>query len=131
MDAEGCIRRLNEAWPRGDWDVVGGCFHPDVVMLLPDSDDVMQGRDAMLDSYREFFDIATLNALTIEEIIVYDYGATVVCHMRFTIDYTIDDEREDASGIEVYTLAADDDGQAQVVWRTQLLFGDSPVVTVE
>ena len=42
MDVERCVRTLNEAWPRGDWDTVSACFHPDVVMLLPDSDELLR-----------------------------------------------------------------------------------------
>lgn len=131
MDAESCVRLLNDAWQRGDWDAVRGCLHPDVIMLLPDGDEILRGHEAMVDSYREFFDTATLHGLTIEELTVFDFGATAVCHMRFLIEYAIDGEREEAEGLEVYTLAADEDGRARIVWRTQQLFGDVPLVTLE
>ena len=131
MDVERCVRTLNEAWPRGDWDTVSACFHPDVVMLLPDSDELLRGRDDMLASYREFFDIATLHSLAIGEIEVFGHANAAVCHMHFTIDYAIEGEREQADGLEVYVLAKGQDGEARIVWRTQQLTGESPVVSVE
>jgi uncharacterized protein (TIGR02246 family) len=131
MDPEDCVRRLNSAWQQGDWKTVTACFREDAVMLLPHGEELLRGRDAIVATYHEFFDIATLHALDIEAVEVFDYGAAAMCHMRFTIDYTIDDEREEASGVEVYTLVPDAAGRAVIAWRTQQLFGDEPFVTLE
>ncbi len=130
MDAEGCIRKLNEAWQRGRFDELAECFDRDVVMLLPDGDQTLRGRDAMVASYREFLDVARLNAMSITGLTVFDYRATAVCHMHFDIDYSINGARERASGMEVYVVREGSAGPV-VVWRTQRLFGETPSVTVE
>jgi ketosteroid isomerase-like protein len=130
-DAEVLVRRLNDAWQQGDWETVTACLHPDVAMLLPDGHETLRGREAMLGSYREFVEVATLHGLQIEDIEVFAFGTTAICHMQFTIDYAIDDEREQASGVEVYAIAPDPQGQSCVIWRTQQLSGEVPVISLE
>lgn len=131
MEVEDRVRALNDAWQRARFDELGECFADDVVMLLPFGDDVIRGRDAMLASYREFVDTATDIALHIRGMDVFDHGDVAVCHMTFDIAYVIDGAREQTEGLEVYVLREEADGVLRVIWRTQRLHGETPVITLE
>lgn len=131
MEVESRIRTLNDAWRYGRYDELADCFDEDVVMLMPFGDEFIRGRGAMLDSYRDFVDAASDIHLDITGLEVFDHGRSAVCHMTFEIAYAIDGAREQTEGLEVYVVTEGVDGVARVVWRTQRLHGETPVITLE
>ncbi|MEO0425060.1 MAG: nuclear transport factor 2 family protein [Pseudomonadota bacterium] len=131
MEAESTIRALNDAWLQRRWDDLAAYFDEQVVMLMPFGDEKLEGREAMMASYREFVDAATDIQLTINSIDTQDYGPTAVCHMSFEVDFTLDGEREKSEGLEVYVLHADPGQPPRVVWRTQRVHSEAPVIALE
>ncbi|MEO0974227.1 MAG: nuclear transport factor 2 family protein [Pseudomonadota bacterium] len=131
MEAEAFVRELNAAWRERRWDDLAQCFDEQVVMLLPFGDETLEGREAMLASYREFVDTAQHIELYIDHMDVRDFGSSAIVHMSFRIEYAIDGEHESTDGLEVYALHADPGRAPRVIWRTQRLHGEPPVITLE
>ncbi len=131
MEAEACIRALNDAWLHRRWDDLAACYDEQVVMLMPFGDETLEGREAMLASYREFLDAATDITLTINSIDTQDYGNTAVCHMSFEVSFAMGGEHETSEGLEVYVLHADPGKPPRVVWRTQRVHSEGPVIALE
>ena len=116
---EKTIRRLNACWLRGDYDALADLFHDDAVLLPPNSPHPIVGRTAIIDGYRRFGEMGDIHAFEIVAVRTYRFGATAICHMRFNIDYALNEQRYKEAGTEVYALSAAGEDW-KIVWRTQI-----------
>ncbi|MDP6447724.1 MAG: nuclear transport factor 2 family protein [Pirellulaceae bacterium] len=118
-DLKQFLRDLNQAWQDQRFDDLGEYFHPAVTMMAPGSSSPMVGAESMVASYREFTSMCTVHSCDIGEITLYEYPGVTFAHLRFEIDYELDDERSQAAGVELYAI--DTSGaKPQVVYRTQI-----------
>ena len=113
------VRRLNAAWQTEDWVAVASCLHERIVLLPPDTGAPIIGRQAVVDTYRDFAAAAKLLRFAETELAVFGFGSTHVAHMRFEVEYELDGTRSWETGLEVYTVTTDN--TPLVVWRQQLL----------
>lgn len=118
------IRDLNHAWQKADFTVVANSYHEDVVLLPPDSGPPICGRAAVVESYRDFHDQATLADFRITELNVYPFegssslAPTVhMVHVRFEVEYQLEGINYWESGLEVYTVI--NNPAPQIIWRSQ------------
>jgi len=113
---------LQNAWSRGEVAGLARFYHPDVILLPPDLGPPLEGRQAVLDSYRDFLDVARLISFEITELEVFPFshsgGATCMAHLHFSIRYELDGNSYDEEGLEIYTVLLTDAGP-QIVWRSQ------------
>jgi len=125
-DVDAFVRRLNQAWQAQDWDRLRDCYHERALLLPPDAGAPIVGRDAIIDTYREFAGSARLNKFAIPALDVFSFDDTHMVHMRFTIDYVYDGDHTIDSGLEVYTVVTSD--APRVVWRQQFLLEQRTIV---
>ena len=118
-DIEQFVRELNKAWQEGRYEELREFYHEDVVLLAPARDELIEGVEKVIQSYRDFGAQATLRLFDITDIRVYDYGSISMCHMRFAIDYELDSVRMREEGLEVYAIDTSGD-RPGIVWRTQI-----------
>jgi len=116
---EAFVRGLNNAWQREDWPHVSACYHPDVVLLPPDTGSPIIGSDAVVATYREFAQAAQVIHFDIPQIDIYSFGSSHMIHMRFTLDYLLDEEHTRDAGLEVYAIP--DERSPQIIWRNQTI----------
>lgn len=130
--AEQTVRELNRLWLEGDYEQLGRLFHRDAVLLTPDGERSIVGRDAIVDGYRQFGAMGKINEFEIRALESYPFRASTVCHMHFGIDYEIDSRRYREEGIEVYLLQrAGHRGGWKIVWRTQRIKAERELDRVE
>jgi ketosteroid isomerase-like protein len=124
------IENLNEAWQAGRFDELDAFYHPDVVLLPPDSGEPIVGRAAVVTSYRDFFEAANLHEFQTTSLETYAFDSTAVCHMRFEIEYTIDSGRFRETGLEVYvlTIPTSQETQPVIIWRSQAVLEAAEVI---
>ncbi len=115
--ATALVHRLNEAWQHADWAAVTRCYHPDVILLPPDAGTPIVGRDAVLQTYREFVEMTELHAFEIQDTSAFTFGTTAIVHMAFEVDYTLEGLRSREAGLDVYTIVAQP--EPLIVWRNQ------------
>ena len=112
------IQRSNTAWTSGRPGDTAGLFADDAVMVAPGVTGVVEGRDAIVDSYREYAAAAETHAFEETAHDVRIFGETAVVTYLFTVEYSIDGDRLAERGQE--TLVLRRAGEAwRVVWRTQ------------
>jgi len=116
---ENTIRKLNECWLRSDYAALAGLFHDDAVLMPPNAQQPIIGRDAIVDGYRRFGDMGEIHEFEIVAMQTYLFADTAMCHMRFTIDYAINERRFQESGTEIYALHKTGENWL-IVWRTQI-----------
>ena len=116
------LRDLQSSWQAGDLARIASFYHPDVVLLPPDMGEPITGRDAVVDSYRQFLDAARLDRFVITDLTSWTFDGltseTAMAHLNFQITYQLEDERFIDTGLEVYTLVAGTEGPL-IVWRSQ------------
>lgn len=118
------LRTANEAWTSGRPHDVEGLYHPAVVLSGPDGRALLEGREAMLESYAEFCEGARVDDFQEYNHRVAVTGDTAVVSYEFAIEFTVFDEGESHAerGRELLVFAKDA-GEWAVVWREQTPLG--------
>lgn len=117
-DVAGVVQAMNDAWIEGRIDDLVPLFHEDVVMAAPDGNRI-SGRDAMIESFRQYVAVAKTHEFTTEALGVDVFDGTAVATMRFRVRYEISGELYAETGREILALSRGDDGW-RIVWRTQI-----------
>jgi ketosteroid isomerase-like protein len=124
------LRELQSCWTGGALDRLNEFYHPDVVLLPPDLGPPIQGREAVVASYREFVDTCQLEEFDITAMETFSFplaaGAVNMAHLYFSIAYRLGDERHLEKGLETYTIG-EERGELQILWRSQIVL-DSRLV---
>lgn len=113
------VERLNAAWPARRWDELLHVFHVDVVLVPAGSGSRVVGRDAVIESYRDFVDQAVLHGLEMGRAAIDVFGSTAVALCPYTVDYEFDGVRRVESGHDLLVLRGDG-ASWRVVWRAVL-----------
>jgi len=116
---EGLIRSMNDAWLSGRFDDLNQYFAEDVVMVAPGGGMRMMGREAMIDSFRQYTEQATTHNFDETGLDVDVFESTAVASLRFDVDYELEGTRYQESGIDFLVLEHGDSGWL-IVWRTQI-----------
>ncbi len=121
------VRELNDTWQQGKLDELSHFYHPNVVLLPPDAGEPIQGRSAVIDTYRDFASAATLHEFVIDSLEVFDFTTTAIVHMRFVVEFSLQDQRLREGGLEIYVVKIAD-AKPAIVWRSQTIL-DSREIT--
>ncbi|NJL29475.1 MAG: nuclear transport factor 2 family protein [Thermoanaerobaculia bacterium] len=118
-EVERVVLDLNQAWLEGRVDDLPAFFHEDVVMQLPRAGGRVEGREAMVESYRQFIEAADIHTFEIAKLQVDVFEGTAVASLEFAITYELGDTIYEETGTDLTVLSLGEEGW-QVVWRTQL-----------
>lgn len=117
---EQLIRELNAAWSHGRVDDLHRFFAPDVILVPPGGRGRVRGREAMVESYRQFVEQATTRDFEVTGLDVDVVETTAVARMRYRIRYELAGEDLDESGQEILVLVRQEAARWRIVWRTQI-----------
>jgi len=117
LDIRAIVTAINEAWLAGRFDELRDYFHPDVVLAQPGFAKRTVGREALIASYRDFVNRATIHSFTPGELQIDDSGDSAVTTMPWEMDYTIEGQRSQERGWDLLVFGKRD-GRWVVVWRT-------------
>ncbi len=117
------LRRINEAWlrgPRPDAEsLLLDCFVDDVVFNGPGFVEVASGKSDCIAGYVEFANSAVIEEATLTDANVYCRGDSAVASYSWRLRYTIDGERYDESGHDVFMCVREGDSW-KAAWRAML-----------
>jgi len=113
------MRQINQAWLDGQVQDLVPLVHAEIVTVLPGFAGRIQGRDAFLAGFRDFFESAT-----IQEFREYDHqvdvaGDTAVVTFRFDMVYERSGKRYRSTGRDLWAFQKLG-GAWIAVWRTML-----------
>jgi len=111
------VAAINAAWLAGRFDELREYFHPDVVLAQPGFAKRTVGRDALIDSYRQFTRNATIHSFTPGEVQVDGTSDSAVTTMPWEMDYTFEEKRYHDRGWDLLVFGKRE-GRWVVVWRT-------------
>jgi uncharacterized protein (TIGR02246 family) len=115
-DAWEVVRRINAAWLEGHPERLSELFHDRVVVVGPDGTRYGEGKEAVVESYRDFIQKATIGEFRESDGKVDLYDAVAVVSYRFDIEYTMEGRTSRENGREVMVLEKHD-GRWLAVWR--------------
>lgn len=95
-------------------------FHEQVQFVAPDLSSTIKGRDAALNSYREFRESSEVHSYEQGDPDINLFGTTAVVTYPFAMRYTFNNQTSHESGRDLMVMIKQDE-QWQVVWRTLLV----------
>jgi len=113
------LHDLNDAWVSGRLEALGQHLDDDMVMVPPGLRKRLVGREACVESYRDFVRRARVRGFIASEPLVEVWGDTAVARYGFQLDYEMygEDHRDLGQDLFVFTRR---DGRWRAVWRTLL-----------
>jgi len=115
-DVRDIVSAINRAWQRCDAEALMPLFHEDVVMLLPGGAGTVQGRAALVESFREFSTNARVHDYREEGLRIDLFGATAIATYRFTMIYERDAGKRESTGRDLYVFERSEE-RWQAVYR--------------
>ncbi len=116
-DLRSRIDALNAAWQERRFAELGEYFHEDARLVAPGLASRIEGRDAIVRTYREFAESATIDSFRLDPPHLEQWGDTAVATSSFTMTYTFGGRSYTEEGHDVLVLARSG-GTWVVVWRT-------------
>lgn len=119
---------LSDAWRSRRYEDVASYFDADAVMIVPGFSGRVQGRDVLVDGYREFMDRSTLTHYVEQPPVIDIFGDTAVASYRWEMTWVTREVENKASGHDLFVLQGSEIGGRQswrAVWRT-MTFDSGP-----
>jgi hypothetical protein len=113
------VAAIHEDWLAERYEGLAGWLHPDVVVVPPGGAPWVEGRTAVVESYRDFNTAARIERFLASAPSVQVWGATAVAWCPVRIVYRLGEERFDESGVDLLVLSREGESW-RLVWRTLL-----------
>lgn len=121
------VRAVNDCWLNGWYEQLDQYFDDRVVLARPGFSGCIQGRDALLASYREFGERAHVRRFEPGTPVVHVRGDTAVSTAPFAICYECDGRTVEETGTDLLVFSRAD-GHWAIVWRTVVMGAPSASV---
>ena len=120
------LRRLSESWRNRRYDELRDCFHDSAVMVAPGFSGRVVGREAVVESYREFMDRSTLDSYSEAQATIETFENTAIVHYRWDMVWTSGGKQDRGSGHDLFVFAREpQSGRWKAVWRTMVFDPES------
>lgn len=114
--------RLSAAWRNARYDELASILDEDVVMALPGFAGRVEGRDALVQSYRDFMQRATITHYEEGPPQIDVWGDTAMVTCRWQMRWLDAGDQNEAAGHEAFLFrrlpGSPDPGEWRAVWRT-------------
>ena len=111
------LKKINEAWVNGNPEKLQEYFHEDMVIAQLGFGRVGTGRQACVQSYKDFISRAVVLDVRESDHTVDVWGDTAVASYRFELDYEMNREKHHDEGWDVFVFNRHK-GIWHAVWRT-------------
>jgi uncharacterized protein (TIGR02246 family) len=113
------LERISAAWQTRRYDDLSQLFAEDMVFSIPGQTPRLEGRDAIVASYREFMDRITLTSYREDLHSVDVWGETAVASFRWDMEWLAAEVPNHETGCDVFAFRHVD-GRWLAVWRTMI-----------
>ncbi len=111
------VREINDHWRAGEYDRIGPRLAGDVIIAPPGFDRRVRGRDAYVQSYRDYDQAVRTLDFAAGEPQVDVVGDVAVAVTPFEVGYEVHGTRHRESGHDILVFSRRH-GEWMVVWRT-------------
>lgn len=114
---ERVIRAINESWRAGRYDAIGEFVDENAVIVPPGTDARIRGREAYVQSYRDYDQAATTHEFSPGEPLVDILGEVAVAVCPFSVAYELDGAMYREQGHDILVFARRHE-EWRIIWRT-------------
>jgi hypothetical protein len=111
------VNKINESWLGKSYDELGSCLDDNVIMAAPGSTNRIIGREAYVQSYRDYDTVAKTLQINIEEPQIDIIVDTAVAICPFDVTYELKGKIYHERGSDILVLVRKK-SDWRVVWRT-------------
>jgi ketosteroid isomerase-like protein len=111
------LKKINESWLQKNYDLMGSYLADNVVMVPPGSSDRIKGKEAYVQSYRDYDAVANTTEFHPGDPQIDVFGDVAVVIYPFFISYDLQGTVYHEHGKEALVLSRSGLGW-QILWRT-------------
>lgn len=115
------LSRINTAWLERRFDELTALFAEDIVLVAPGFAARLAGREASIETFREFMNRAAVTSYLEDDLRVSINGDTAVADFAWEMTWTDADTPHRQRGRDLFVFTRRQ-GEWRVVWRTLLPF---------
>jgi hypothetical protein len=117
------LRRISAAWQDRRYQELAALLDERIVMVLPGLSARIEGRSAVIDSYMEFMEHATVGEYWEDAPTIDVWGDTAIASYHWEMTWVRNGQTERGAGYDVFTFSRRTDGDHawRAVWRTMAL----------
>jgi hypothetical protein len=116
-DIERLLKTINQSWLEGRWEDLEDSLHQDMVITAPGLKAGGRGREACIQSYRNFAARAEILDYRESDRAIDVWGDTAVASYRYEMSYRLSDQEHHDTGYDVFVFSRQE-GKWRAVWRT-------------
>jgi len=113
------IAQMDRCWLERRFEDLANHLAADIVLVAPGGQHRLEGREAAIESYREFMSLCEVRRLQTHDHIVTQRGAAAIVEYGWDMAWSDQGTSHEARGREILALTQYDEGW-RVFWRTQL-----------
>jgi hypothetical protein len=102
------LRALNIAWTKGNPDDLKRYFHPDMVAITATDRLRLTGRDACIQSWKDFAAAATIHHWAETDPLISVYGGAAVVTYYFDMSFDMNGRRIQSAGRDMFMFVRED-----------------------
>lgn len=111
------VQAINTAWVRGNAGAMAEYLDERVVIVQPGFQERLVGREACIESYREFGSHALIHSYEESETTVDVRDDTAIASHHYALEYEMDGEMYHDAGHDVFVFVRGESGW-RAIWRT-------------
>jgi hypothetical protein len=115
------LRKLSSAWQNRRYDELASLLDENIIMVLPAFSGRLEGREAVVNSYREFMETATVSDYQEDLPTIDVWGDTAIASYYWEMTWLGAGKIEQAAGYDAFVFSRNGDGLWHAVWRTMSL----------
>ncbi|MEM1001047.1 MAG: nuclear transport factor 2 family protein [Bacteroidota bacterium] len=116
---ESLIETFNTGWTQGEFEAVESILHEDVVFIAPDLVTEIIGKQACLQTIKEYTSNADTLLFEIKNQKINTWLQTAIISIDYLIEYLMKGKKYREMGKEFWTLSREKDGW-KMVWRVMV-----------
>lgn len=123
-EVEQLVRKLQNTWLENRVADLAAFFDENVVFFSPGRTERIVGKEAMIESYKQFLSASTVHNFQITNLHIDIFDTTAVAVLTFDVSYELQDKTYDEKGNDIMILNKRNSNW-KIVWRTQIPVQDS------
>ena len=104
------LRKLSAAWQNRRYEELATLFDENIVMVLPAFSGRLEGREAVVDSYREFMETASVSDYQEDLPTIDVWGDTAIASYHWEMTWIGGGKVESAAGYDAFVFSRSSDG---------------------
>lgn len=111
------IQNINSAWINNKTEELHNYLHPDIVIMTPDLHENIKGREACINSYKDFVSNSVLKDYKESDFVINIFSNTAVASYQFDIMYEMNGKTYSETGRDLFVFTKENE-KWLAVWRT-------------